>query len=154
VDPNVRPGLIPAEDYRAGMDRWCQLADIVRLSDDDLAVLVDGADFDLACARWHKAGVRLIVLTRGPDGAVASLDGTRVEVPAVPVEVVDTVGAGDSFTAGLLHWLWRTGQLATRLSGTQPADVHSAIGFAAQVAARTCAVPGADPPWADQLPPF
>jgi fructokinase len=133
------------------MRRWCQLADIVRMSDEDLAVLRPDGDFGRACADWHAAGVRLVVLTRGPDGAVASLDGTEVEVPAVPVDVVDTVGAGDSFTAGLLHSLWRAGHLDRRLTGTGPDDVREAMAFAVRVAARTCSVRGADPPWRDQL---
>jgi fructokinase len=151
VDPNVRAGIIPAATYRAGMDRWSRLADIVRLSDEDLAVLRPDGDFGRACADWHAAGVRLVVLTRGPDGAVGSFDGKHVEVPSVPVEVVDTVGAGDSFAAGLLHWLGRHGHLQTRLAGTTPEEIRPALAYAAEVAARTCAVRGADPPWADQL---
>jgi fructokinase len=151
VDPNVRPGIVPADEYRAGMARWSRLADIVRMSDEDLAVLRPDADFGRACADWHAAGVRLVVLTRGPYGAVASIDGTEVEVPAVPVDVVDTVGAGDSFTAGLLHSLWRGGHLERRLTGTSPDDVREAMAFGVRVAAYTCSVRGADPPWRDQL---
>src|SRR5262245_13518118 len=123
IDPNVRPGIVPAEAYRAAIERWCALADIVRLSDEDLAVLRPGAAFDDVCAEWHAAGVRLVVLTRGGEGALASLSGARVAVPAVPVDVVDTVGAGDSFTAGLLRWLWLHGHLRARLAGTKPDDV-------------------------------
>ncbi|HKT03746.1 MAG TPA: carbohydrate kinase [Rugosimonospora sp.] len=151
IDPNVRPGIVPAAAYQAGIERWSRLADILRFSDEDLAVLRPDGDFPAACAGWHAAGVRLVVLTRGPSGAVASLDGTRIEVPAVPVSVVDTVGAGDSFTAGLLRWLWQHGHLGGRLAGTKPDDVAQAMGFAAAVAARTCAVQGADPPWAADL---
>ncbi|MEN3309388.1 MAG: fructokinase [Micromonosporaceae bacterium] len=151
VDPNVRPGIVPAVAYQEGIERWCRLADILRMSDEDLAVLRPDGDFGQACGRWHAAGVRLVVLTRGRYGAMASLDGTRVEVPAVPVAVVDTVGAGDSFTAGLLRWLWHHGHLATRLAGIQPDDVVQAMTFAVEVAARTCAVQGADPPWARDL---
>jgi fructokinase len=151
IDPNVRPGIVDADDCRARMQRWSQLADIVRLSDEDLAVVMPGSDFEQASHRWHRAGVRLVVLTRGPHGAVASLDGARVAVPAVAVDTVDTVGAGDSFTAGLLHALWHGGHLGKRLADTGPADVERAMAFAAQVAAHTCAVPGADPPWRHQL---
>jgi fructokinase len=153
IDPNVRPGIVPAAVYRSGIDRWARLADIIRLSDEDFAVLRPDGDFPAACERWHAAGVRLVVLTRGGQGAVGSLDGAGVEVPAVEVPVVDTVGAGDSFTAGLLRWLWRHGHLAARLATTKPDDVTQAMSFAVQVAARTCAVQGADPPWAADLPP-
>lgn len=151
VDPNVRPGIVAAGAYQEGIERWARLADILRLSDEDLAVLRPDGDFAAACERWHAAGVRLVLLTRGRDGAVGSLDGTRVEVPSVPVTVVDTVGAGDSFTAGLLRWLWHHGHLAARLAGTRPDDVKEAMGFAVSVAARTCAAAGADPPWAADL---
>lgn len=151
VDPNVRPGIVPADVYRAGAERWATLADIVRLSDEDLALLRPDRDFARVCEAWHAAGVRLVVLTLGGEGAVASLDGTQVRVPGVPVTVVDTVGAGDSFTAGLLRWLWHHGHLASRLAGTTPDDVARATGFAVQVAARTCAAQGADPPWARDL---
>jgi fructokinase len=151
IDPNVRPGIVPVDTYRAAIGRWSRLADIIRLSDEDLAVLRPDGDFDRACAQWHEAGVRLVVLTRGGDGAIASLDGTRVEVPAVRVTIVDTVGAGDTFTAGLLRWLWHHGHLAARLAGTKPDDVAQAMSFAADLAARTCGVQGADPPWARDL---
>ena len=151
IDPNVRPGIVDATEYQTRMRRWSRLADIIRLSDEDLAVLLPGLDFEQASRLWHRAGVRLVVLTRGPDGAVASLDGTRAEVAAVPVDTVDTVGAGDSFTAGLLHSLWHDGHLGRRLADTKPVDVMRAMAFAAEVAARTCAVAGADPPWRDQL---
>jgi fructokinase len=151
IDPNVRPSIVDAGDYQDRMRRWVRLADIIRLSDEDLAVLLPGVDFEQASRLWHRAGVRLVVLTRGPDGAIASLDGTQVAVPAVPVHIVDTVGAGDSFTAGLLHSLWHDGHLGTRLAGIRSDDVIRAMAFAAEVAAHTCAVPGADPPWRDQL---
>jgi fructokinase len=151
IDPNVRPGIVAASTYREAIGRWCRLADILRMSDEDLAVLRPDGDFDAACAGWHAAGVRLVVLTRGRHGATASLDGAVVEVPAVPVPVVDTVGAGDSFTAGLLRSLWHQGHLASRLAGLKPDDVVQAMTFAVEVAARTCAVQGADPPWARDL---
>jgi fructokinase len=151
IDPNVRPGIVPTAVYRCGIERWSRLADILRFSDEDFAVLRPDGDFAAACHHWHAAGVRLVVLTRGPQGAVASLDGNLVEVSAVPVRVVDTVGAGDSFTAGLLSWLWQHGHLGARLAGTKPDDVAHAMSFAVTTAARTCAVQGADPPWAADL---
>jgi fructokinase len=151
IDPNVRPGIVPATTYQEAIERWAGLADILRMSDEDLAVLRPDGDFDAACAQWHGMGVRLVVLTRGRHGAVASLDGTLVEVPAVPVSVVDTVGAGDSFTAGLLRSLWHQGHLANRLARLKPEDVAQAMAFAVEVAGRTCAVQGADPPWAADL---
>lgn len=94
IDPNVRPLLVRPEVYRARLARWCALADILRLSEDDLALLLPGTPPEQACDIWHAAGVRLVVITLGADGALASLDGERVRLPAVATRVVDTVGAG------------------------------------------------------------
>ncbi|WP_371582360.1 carbohydrate kinase [Streptomyces sp. NBC_01314] len=96
IDPNVRPLLVRPEVYRARLARWCVLADILRLSEDDLELLLTGTPPEQACDTWHAAGVRLVVITLGGDGAMASLDGERLRVPAVTTQVVDTVGAGDS----------------------------------------------------------
>ena len=150
IDPNVRPGIVAPEVYRARVARWTRLADIVRLSEEDLAVLAPGVPVAETCDAWHADGVRLVVVTRGGDGALGSLDGERVEVPAVAVKAVDTVGAGDAFMAGLLHWLNRQGALGLELT---PDGVRTALTFASHIAAETCRVPGADPPWADALSP-
>lgn len=151
IDPNVRPLLVSPAAYRERLSRWCALADILRLSEDDLALLLPGATPQDACDTWHADGARLVVVTFGERGALASLDGHRVTVPAPAVDVVDTVGAGDSFTAGLLHRLGDLGHLGGRLDGLSPDDIADACAFAAHVAALTCSVPGADPPWAEQL---
>ncbi|MEW2045804.1 carbohydrate kinase [Streptomyces sp. NPDC005476] len=151
IDPNVRPLLVRPEVYRARLARWCALADILRLSEDDLALLLPGTPPEQACDIWHAAGVRLVVITLGADGALASLDGERVRLPAVATRVVDTVGAGDSFTAGLLHHLGARGLLGGRLTGLGLDEVAQACRFAARVAALTCSVAGPNPPWQDQL---
>ncbi|MBB3725648.1 carbohydrate kinase family protein [Nonomuraea dietziae] len=151
IDPNVRPSLASREDYLSRMPQWCALADILKLSADDLAFLMPDVSMVRACELWHTAGARLIVVTMGAAGALVSLDGAVVTVPAEPVEVVDTVGAGDSFTAGLLHRLESRGLLGGRLDGLDLASAAEAAAFGATVAALTCAVAGADPPWADQL---
>ncbi len=149
IDPNIRPGFAATEDYLSRLGRWTGLADIFRLSDEDLGHL--GLDFEQACARWHANGTALVIVTLGQDGALASLRGSRVRVPAPAVTVADTVGAGDAFTAGLLHRLDTAGRLGGRLDALTVDDLETAMAFAAEVAARTCAVPGADPPWAADL---
>ncbi|WP_282203784.1 carbohydrate kinase family protein [Kitasatospora fiedleri] len=151
VDPNVRPLLVAPDTYRRRLDRWCELADLLRLSEDDLHVLLPGTAPEDACDRWHAAGARLVVVTLAERGALASLDGERVRVPAPATQVVDTVGAGDAFTAGLLHSLAAQGHLGGRLDSLTSADLERACAFAARVAARTVAVPGANPPWAGDL---
>lgn len=151
IDPNVRPGFVPPAVYRERILRWCALADILRLSEEDLAHLAPGSSVSDVFDRWHAAGARLIVLTRGANGAVASLDGQRVTIPGIPVQVVDTVGAGDAFTAGLLHHLGANGRLGGRMQSLTVADVEAACGFAVRVAAATCRVRGAQPPWGHEL---
>ncbi|WP_159773960.1 carbohydrate kinase family protein [Streptomyces sp. HM190] len=151
VDPNVRPLLVDPEVYRARLARWCALTDILRLSSDDLDLLLPGTSPERACDTWHAAGVRLVVITLGADGALASLDGARLRVPAVATRVVDTVGAGDSFTAGLLHHLGALGLLGGRLDGVGLDEVAEACRFGARVAALTCSVAGPNPPWREQV---
>ncbi|MEU2509197.1 carbohydrate kinase [Streptomyces sp. NPDC007863] len=147
IDPNVRPLLVAPSAYRERLPHWCAVADILRLSEDDCALLAPDTRLDEACDTWHEAGARLVVITLGKNGALASLDGTRVTVTAPPVTVVDTVGAGDSFTAGLLHRLAALGHLGGRLDTLTLDDAADACSFAAHAAALTCSVPGANPPW-------
>jgi fructokinase len=151
IDPNVRPLLVRPEVYRARLPHWCGLADVLRLSEDDLELLLPGTPPEQACDTWHAAGVRLVVITLGAGGALASLDGERLQVPAVTTRVVDTVGAGDSFTAGLLHHLGARGLLGGRLADLGLDDVAEACRFATRVAALTCSVAGPNPPWQNQL---
>ncbi|GAB2588564.1 carbohydrate kinase [Streptomyces capparidis] len=151
LDPNVRPHLVPPEVYRTGLPRWCALADILRLSEDDLAQVRPGMPLEEACDTWHAAGVGLVVVTRGARGAVASLAGERVKVPAPRVEVADTVGAGDAFTAGLLHWLHRHDRLGGRLDALTADEVEQAVRLAVRVSALTCTVSGANPPSAEEV---
>ena len=151
IDPNVRPLLVHPEVYRARLRHWCRLADVLRLSEEDLDLLLPGTPREQACDTWHAAGARLVVITRGADGALVSLDGERVEVPAVATRVVDTVGAGDSFTAGLLHHLGTRRLLGGRLTDLRLDDVEEACRFATRIAALTCSVAGPNPPWQSDL---
>jgi fructokinase len=155
IDPNLRTLLVPAERYRAAIDRWAGLADVVRLSSDDLEQLWPGVSPADAAARLHGQGAALVVVTLGGDGVFASVRSaagdTQLRVPPVRVPVVDTVGAGDSFQAGLLHHLAGAGQLGGRLDRLDRTAVTAALEFASRVAAVTCSRPGADPPWAAEL---
>jgi fructokinase len=151
IDPNVRPRVVPAEAYRARLDRWTGLADIFRMSDEDFDHLCPDTELEESCDRWHDNGVRLVIVTLGSEGAFASLDGARLTVPSPEIAIVDTVGAGDAFTAGLLCWLDGNGHLGGRLDHLSTEHLHQAMVFATNIAAETCKVPGADPPWADYL---
>lgn len=146
VDPNVRPGLVPLGVYRERLGRWCGLADILRLSQDDLALLLPGMSPEEACDNWHAAGMPLVVMTFGADGVLASLNGDRVVVPSRTVSVVDTIGAGDAFTAGFLHRLRSLGRLGGRLDSLSTDELADACAYGTEIAASACSVPGADPP--------
>lgn len=151
IDPNVRPLLVRLGLYRARLGHWCSLADILRMSEDDLELLAPGVPAGQACDTWHAEGVRLVVITLGADGALVSLDGERLRVPAVTTQVVDTVGAGDSFTTGLLRHLGARELLGGRLADPGLDDVAAACRFGTRVAALTCSVAGPNPPRWDQL---
>ncbi|SCK42879.1 carbohydrate kinase [Streptomyces sp. WMMB 322] len=152
VDPNIRPLLVDPGVYRGALPRWCAAADILRLSDDDLAHLApEGTTPEQAADTFHADGARLVVVTLGADGVFASLDGERLHVPAPSVDVVDSVGAGDSFMAGFLHSLHGAGALGGRLDTLTAEHLAAALDFGTRVAAAVCAVRGANPPWAGEL---
>ena len=151
IDPNLRTQLIPAISYRQRIDVWAALADILRLSEDDLDQLWPGWTPEQAAEHLHKLGVALVVVSLGSAGAFASFRGTSLRVPIAPTTLVDTVGAGDSFHAGLLHHLAEHGVLGGRLEALSPQTLEQALRFASRVAAINCSRPGADPPWHTEL---
>ncbi|QXJ23630.1 carbohydrate kinase [Actinomadura graeca] len=153
IDPNVRPTLVPIDEYQHRIDRWCQLADIIRLSDEDLAHIAPDTPEKTVFERWHSLGVSLIVTTRGKNGASISLNGETATVPGVSVDVVDTVGAGDSFAAGLLHWLWRHDHLGGRLHKLTLDDALKAATLATHVGALACTTTGPSAAHPSDLPP-
>jgi fructokinase len=153
-DPNVRLVVEPAiERWREALAWMAPRCHLVKVSEEDLALLAPGEPAERLAAGWLQAGVRLVVVTRGPGGAIAWHAGAgQVEVSAAAVEVVDTVGAGDSFQAALLAWLAEKQRLSiagvATLDRTQLAD---ALAFAARAAALTCTRRGADLPRRAQL---
>jgi len=153
LDVNVRPTLIRNRDgYLARIDRLMAMTDIVKLSEEDLAWLEPGGTFDDLAARWLKLGARLVVLTKGAAGADAISKAGAVKVPGVAVKVADTVGAGDTFTAGMLARLDKRGLLTkTAVAGLDKVQIADMLGFAAKAAAVTVSRPGANPPWLNEL---
>lgn len=153
IDPNCRPSLthdLPA--YRARMRTMLGLADIVKLSLADLEYLQPGVAPETAARGWIAQGTRLVMLTRGGDGARAWTRHGAVSVPAQPVQLVDTVGAGDSFIAAALVHLDRAGLLSVAgLDRLTPGDAEAALAFAVRAAGITCSRIGADPPWLREL---
>jgi len=153
-DPNVRPTLIQDRAaFCARVERFAHGADIVKISGADLDWLHPGEATETIAAGWLAGGAGLVVVTRGGAGVTAYTrqDGS-VFSPVVPVKIADTVGAGDSFTGGLLARLSEKGLLKIdRLRSIGHADLKDALDFANRVAAITCSRPGADPPWRKEL---
>ena len=128
---------------------------MVKVSDEDLRWLYpDRSDEDVARG-WLAAGPALVVVTRGGKGLFAVCGKLELHRPAVPIDLVDTVGAGDSFTSGLLDGLRRADLIGAArrdaLGAIDEATLVSLVDTAAQVAAMTCSRPGADPPTRTQL---
>ncbi|GAA2992516.1 carbohydrate kinase family protein [Actinokineospora diospyrosa] len=143
-DPNIRPTLAGRPEVaRSRFERQVGLADVVKVSEEDLDWLYPGTDPERRAEALLILGPRLVVLTRGPRGALAVTTSLAVERPAPPTTVVDTVGAGDAFTAGLLCALVAAGG---PIGALDEPTVAGALDLANAVGALTCARPGADPP--------
>ncbi len=152
LDPNVRPGAVDdLAAYRAHLEVLASRCHLVRASDEDLAVLYPGADPLDAARRLSSLGVRLVVVTRGAAAPLAVFADVVLDGPTRALGLVDTVGAGDTFAAGLLDVLSRRGALARRLEGLDRATVAEALAFAVAAAGITCERRGADPPRAEEV---
>jgi len=148
-DPNCRPNLVHDQKaYRARMGAFAANADVVRMSDVDFEYLFGEEDFAARAAALLATGPSLVVVTRGTNGALAWHRAVgAVEVGAPGVDVVDTIGAGDSFQAALLFALRQLGRIErSNLQTIGAADLRRALSFACKCAALTCTRAGADPP--------
>ena len=149
LDPNVRPSLIPdLQAYRMRFERWLGSTHLLKLSDEDAALLAPGVGLADAAARWLQSGPSAVVVTLGAKGAVLyRRNRAPIEVTAPRVTVADTIGAGDTFTAGLASSLLDAGVANNRQLAELPdAPWHLAMRFAATAAALNCTREGADPP--------
>lgn len=153
LDPNIRDALIHNRDgYLARLDRLIEMSDIVRISSDDLDWISPGTAFADLAGRWLDRGARLVILTRGNAGAMAVTAREEVTIPVVPTRVVDTIGAGDTFTAGILARLAATGHLSkSGIAGLGATELTDVLDFAARAAAVTVSRAGANPPWLREL---
>lgn len=155
-DPNIRPLVVgtPAETVPM-VEARVALSTLVKVSDEDLLWLYPNEAPETMAAAWATRGPRLVVLTRGGAGAVGFFGARQVERAAPVIAVVDTVGAGDSFMAGLLATMFGDGALGrSALAAAAPysdAQVEGWISFAIAAAAFTCTRKGANPPTRDEL---
>ena len=147
-DPNIRPSVQPDRDlYEAAVEKWAALSAVIKVSDDDLAWLFPSQSIDEVANRWINDGVFLVVVTRGANGIMGFTEDGRVEVPGVKVDVVDTVGAGDTVGAIVVEAMIEHGLIELR--GDRLQEVLSR---AAHAAAITCSRQGAQPPYKHELP--
>jgi len=150
VDPNVRPAIIGDRTaYRARLDRVLAHADVVKVSDEDLAWLRPGEAPDVAGRAILASGARVVFVTLGGAGALVVTSHGAEAVPAPAVHVVDTIGAGDTFAAGILAWWHDHGHPHL----ADPSHAADAARFAIRVAAFTVQQAGAQPPRRRDLAP-
>lgn len=158
-DPNARPGVEDPGLVVERVLRYVAVADVVKVSDEDLATLFPHRDAEEVCAAWAGSGTGLVVLTRGADGVSAWRHGRpRLDVPGVKVDVVDTVGAGDTLSAALLAGLAEAGALRPTAEGALAAlpeeRLEEILGRACVAAALTCSRAGADLPTRAEVDAF
>jgi fructokinase len=161
IDPNFRAAFLDAQEamnpgtkpaYMARIDRMMARADIVKLADEEIAHVYGAADQDAFAAALLAKGTKVLCVTEGARGATAYWAGGKVTVPAVKVTVADTVGAGDTFNAGVLVALHRAGLLTkAAVAALSQAQVVDALTLGVRAAAVTVSRAGANPPWAHEL---
>lgn len=153
LDPNIRPGFISdKEKHLARMRRMIGMADIVKLSDDDLGWFGETGTHDEIAAKWLGEGPKLVIITSGAKGADGYTRRRKISVVSQMVAVVDTVGAGDTFNAGVLASLHEQGLLSKDALDELPGPaLQAALSLGARAAAITVSRAGANPPWRDEL---
>ena len=156
-DPNIRPQLLPAlDEAREMVQRHLALSDVAKASDEDLAWLYPGVDLQSVAESWLDAGPAIVIVTCGSDGAfIATRGGLRLTLPAQLTTVVDTIGAGDSFTAALIAGLALAGifgaQSRASLADISKETITAIVTRATRCAAITVSRAGANPPTAQEL---
>jgi fructokinase len=156
-DVNARPMLFGRPDQaRRAVDAVVRLSDVVRASDDDLAWLFDGWPADAVAERWLDLGAAAVVITGGSHGATCFARSGTARVDGESVAVIDTIGAGDTFSAGIIDALWAGGLLGAqsrdRLRALQSEHWSRVMTYASRLAGITVSRRGADPPRLDELP--
>jgi fructokinase len=153
LDPNIRPFLVRSrEEFLPRLERFLRAADLLKLSEEDLAWMHPGLSVKDCCRQYIALGIGLVVVTCGAKGAVGMNARGAVEVPAERVSVADTVGAGDTFQAALLAWMrWKHGLQAEALKTLDARELEDLLSFAAKAAAITCSRSGCNPLWQHEL---
>jgi fructokinase len=146
-DPNIRPSVMADRaKYAAAVEKWVSISSVVKVSDDDIAWLYPDQSLDAVAHRWIEAGVSAVVITRGAKGLIGFTASGMEEVDGVKVDVVDTVGAGDTVGAIVVE-----GVIKHSVHGLQGQVLNAALHKAAIAAGITCSRAGAQPPRAHEL---
>jgi fructokinase len=146
-DPNIRPSVMgDREKYAAAVEKWVGISAVVKVSDDDISWLYPGESLDVVAHRWIASGVRCVVVTRGAHGLIGFTEHGMEEVDGVKIEVVDTVGAGDTVGAIVVE-----GILKHSVQGLQGHVLNEILHKAAIAAGITCSRAGAQPPRTHEL---
>ncbi len=146
---NVQPSLTV---WREVLEEMLPCTHVLKMSDEDLAHLYPGQGAATVAPQWLERGVQVVVVTRGGKGASAFTQRGAIEVPAVPAQLVDTVGAGDTFQAAMLTALAERSALApAAVAALNVAQWSDIFAFAARAAAITCSRRGADLPRRTEL---
>jgi fructokinase len=146
-DPNIRPAVMAdREKYRQQVEKWVSISSVVKVSDEDLNWLYPGEDHLEIANRWIELGVAVVVITKGADGLVGITSHGVVSAPGVKVDVVDTIGAGDTVGAVITEAVKTIG-----LEQLHGFALLVALEKAALAAAFTCTKKGAQPPTAREL---
>ncbi|RUX03201.1 carbohydrate kinase [bacterium M00.F.Ca.ET.141.01.1.1] len=153
LDPNIRPNFIPDKaKHLRRIREMMAMADIVKLSDEDLNWFGEAGSHEDVVRNWLDRGPKLIVVTHGSEGAVGYSKQHRVTVMPETVKVVDTVGAGDTFNAGILASLHEQGLLTkAAISSLSQDAIGKALALGAKAAAVTVSRAGANPPWRHEI---
>jgi fructokinase len=153
MDPNIRASFIKNEArYRARIDHMLTLCDIVKVSDEDLLWIMGDGDIEQHVQTLLTKGPRLVCLTEGSEGVRGFTANGVVQVAATKVEVADTVGAGDTFNAGVLASLQSAGKLTkAAIANLDDDTIRAALSMGSKAASITVSRAGANPPWSHEM---
>jgi fructokinase len=153
IDPNIRPTLITDKaKHLKRLKRLMAKADIIKISDEDVKWMTGASNFKKVAHTWLKSGAKIVAITLGGEGCQIFTKSIAFTLEAPKVRVADTVGAGDTFTAGFLTHLHHNKRLSKEaVASLDETSLRAAATFAMKCAAVTVSRPGADPPWAKEV---
>jgi fructokinase len=134
------------DQYEAAVEKWAAISSVIKVSDDDLAWLFPGQSIEDVANRWVRDGAALVVITRGAYGSIGFTESGSEEALGVKVDVVDTVGAGDTVGAIIVEAMVQDGILSLQGEG-----LKKVLTRAAAAAGITCSRAGAQPPYKHEL---